>query len=156
MATRPRPDHRRRWEVRNRMSGESYTLIPGPADGEADAWGVGDLWALRRRPGQLDDGQGFTSDPEKARAHIAVSSTGSRSTTPTWCSGTPPTSHTTCRASRPESTTATSSGRSSSRTAGASYSDGGPKGSIRGLAKGPSTPRVPATRAATASSTITA
>jgi hypothetical protein len=42
------------------------------------------------------------------------------------------------------------------QAARAGYSDGGPKGSIRGLAKGPSTPRVPATRAATSSSTITA
>jgi Copper amine oxidase, enzyme domain len=61
---------KRRWQVRNTASGESYTLIPGPNDGRADAFGVGDLWALRHRPGQLDDGVGFTTDPAEARAHL--------------------------------------------------------------------------------------
>jgi hypothetical protein len=54
---RPRdPAHKRRWRVVNLQSGEGYTLIPGPHDGRADSFGVGDLWALRRRGGQLDDG----------------------------------------------------------------------------------------------------
>lgn len=30
-------------------------LIPGPGNGQADAYGVGDFWALRRRDGQVDD-----------------------------------------------------------------------------------------------------
>jgi hypothetical protein len=56
--------------VINRAMGASCTLAPGADDGEADAFGVGDLWALRRRPGQVDDGQSFTTDPFEARAHI--------------------------------------------------------------------------------------
>jgi hypothetical protein len=62
--------HGRRWKVINRTTGESCTLSPGPDDGQADAFGVGDLWALRRRTGEVDDGQAFTTDPSKARAHI--------------------------------------------------------------------------------------
>ena len=38
--------------------------VPGASDGEADAYGVGDFWALRRG-GQLDDG-----DPGDTRAHL--------------------------------------------------------------------------------------
>ena len=70
-ARRPRAGSRkRRWQVRNTRTGESYTLIPGPADGRADRFGVGDMWALRHRPGQIDDGVGFTTDPAQARAHL--------------------------------------------------------------------------------------
>ena len=60
----------RRWRVRNRASGQGYLIKPGAGDGRADAFGVGDFWALRHRGGQLDDGQGFTTDPGAARAHL--------------------------------------------------------------------------------------
>jgi Copper amine oxidase, enzyme domain len=49
-------NRKRKWQVRNTQTGESYTLIPGGNDGKADSWGVGDLWALRHRPNQIDDG----------------------------------------------------------------------------------------------------
>jgi hypothetical protein len=62
--------HGRRWKVINRATGESCTLTPGAQDGHRDAFGVGDLWALRRRPGEVDDGQSFTTDPAEARADI--------------------------------------------------------------------------------------
>jgi hypothetical protein len=66
-----RPERKRRWRVVNRVSGESYTLMPGSDDGKRDSFGVGDLWAVRRRPGaQIDDGVGFTNDLDEARAHI--------------------------------------------------------------------------------------
>ena len=61
---------RRRWRVRSRASGEGYLIVPGSRDGRADAFGVGDFWALRFRRGQIDDGQGFTTDPAAARAQI--------------------------------------------------------------------------------------
>jgi hypothetical protein len=61
---------KRKWQVRNTVSGESYTLIPGAGDGRSDSFGVGDLWALRYRPGQIDDGVGFTTDLSEARAHL--------------------------------------------------------------------------------------
>jgi methylated-DNA-[protein]-cysteine S-methyltransferase len=56
--------------VDNRQGDEHYTLVPGANDGEADGFGVGDLWALRKRPGEIDDGVTFTTDPQKARAHL--------------------------------------------------------------------------------------
>jgi hypothetical protein len=64
------PQHHRRWRVDNRQGDEHYTLVPGANDGEADGFGVGDLWALRKRPGEIDDGVTFTTDPQKARAHL--------------------------------------------------------------------------------------
>jgi hypothetical protein len=60
------PGRKRKWRVRNRGSGEGYILVPGLDDGQADSYGVGDLWALRHRPGQLDDGSGFAG----TRAHL--------------------------------------------------------------------------------------
>ena len=48
----------RRWRVSNMVSGERYELVPGEHDGTRDAFGVGDLWVLRRRGGQIDDGGG--------------------------------------------------------------------------------------------------
>jgi len=67
---RRHPGRQRRWRVRNRGSGEGYVIRRGGGDGEADAFGVGDFWALRFRGGQLDDGQGFTTEPARARAQI--------------------------------------------------------------------------------------
>jgi len=71
------PARNRRWQVQNTMTGEAYTLIPGPNDGVADpAFGIGDMWALLYRgsssppSGELDDGQGFTTTPALARANI--------------------------------------------------------------------------------------
>jgi Copper amine oxidase, enzyme domain len=60
-------DRKRKWQVRNTQTGESYTLIPGGNDGKADSWGVGDLWALRHRPNQIDDGVGSVG---QARARL--------------------------------------------------------------------------------------
>jgi hypothetical protein len=65
------PAHKRKWRVVNRVSGESYTLTPGSEDGVRDSFGVGDLWALRHQFGtQFDDGIGFTTDLDQARAHL--------------------------------------------------------------------------------------
>ena len=61
---------KRRWRVLNASTGEGYTLIPGANDGVVDSFGVGDLWILRYRGSELDDGQGFTTDPAKAKANL--------------------------------------------------------------------------------------
>ena len=61
---------KRRWRVVNASTGEGYTLIPGANDGVVDSFGVGDLWILRYRGSELDDGQGFTTDPAKAKANL--------------------------------------------------------------------------------------
>jgi len=68
---RPRdPSGKRAWRVSNASTGEGYVLTPGPGDGAADAYGVGDVWVLRYDPNELDDGHGFTTDPAVSRADI--------------------------------------------------------------------------------------
>jgi hypothetical protein len=57
-----RPSNDRKWRVRN-SDGKGYELIPGAGDGRADDFGVGDVWVVRNRPGQLEDGFG----PNRAR-----------------------------------------------------------------------------------------
>lgn len=59
-----------KWSVEHVDTGEGYILTPGPDDGVADSFGVGDLWALQYRSGELDDGQGFTTDPARAMAQL--------------------------------------------------------------------------------------
>lgn len=68
---RPRDTaHQRKWRVRNTVGGETYTIVPGPNDGSSTPFGVGDLWVLRYHPGEIDDGQGFTTDPNLSGAHL--------------------------------------------------------------------------------------
>ncbi|MCC3772828.1 hypothetical protein K6I34_006743, partial [Streptomyces sp. UNOC14_S4] len=56
--TRRRRDaaRHRQWRVVNPATGHGYSLVPGANDGTADAYGVGDLWVLRFRAGEIDDG----------------------------------------------------------------------------------------------------
>lgn len=63
-------EHDRRWRVRHYRNGLGYTVVPGPSDGEVDDFGAGDVWLLAQRHGELDDGQGFTTDPHLARAQL--------------------------------------------------------------------------------------
>lgn len=58
---RRNPGRKRRWRVRTQGSNAGYVIVPGAHDGEADSYGVGDFWALRHRPGQIDDGSVATS-----------------------------------------------------------------------------------------------
>ena len=58
------------WRVRQHGTSTGYDLVPGPHDGTPDAFGVGDVWILRNRESELDDGQGFTTDPALAKAAI--------------------------------------------------------------------------------------
>lgn len=68
---RPRDSgHHCRWRVRNTSSGETYEIVPGPSDGAPTGYGQGDVWVLRYHPGEIDDGQGFTTDPNLSRAHM--------------------------------------------------------------------------------------
>ncbi len=70
-AKRPRAaDHDRFWRIRHDRDGRDYSIAPGPGDGTADAFGAGDLWVLRYDPDEIDDGQGFTTDPALARAGL--------------------------------------------------------------------------------------
>jgi hypothetical protein len=62
--------HKRRWRIKNALTGEGYMLIPGKEDGKADSFGVGDVWVLRYRNSEIDDGQDFTTDPAQAKANL--------------------------------------------------------------------------------------
>ncbi len=46
----------RKWRVRNTLTGEGYELIPGPNNGTASNYGVGDIWVLKYHGAEIDDG----------------------------------------------------------------------------------------------------
>lgn len=74
---RPRDaGHQRRWRVRNKGTFRGYDLVPGGHDGSADGYGEGDVWVLRYRGNEIDDGQGFTTNPALSRAGIDTFITG--------------------------------------------------------------------------------
>ncbi len=63
-------EHGRYWRVRNTRASQGYAIRPGPDDGTADQYGAGDVWILRYDPDEIDDGQGFTTDPAMSRANL--------------------------------------------------------------------------------------
>jgi hypothetical protein len=69
---RPRdPSRKRKWRVENVSTGEGYEIIPGASDGLAaqspDApFGKGDLWFLRYRSTEIDDGAVAIGPPYEA------------------------------------------------------------------------------------------
>ena len=60
----------RHWRVTNATRHKGYEIIPGAADGTSDTYGLGDVWVLRYHPGEIDDGQGFTTVPGLSMEHI--------------------------------------------------------------------------------------
>ena len=62
--------HKRKWRVSNAHTGSGYEVIPGANDGAADNYGVGDVWILHYHGAEIDDGQGFATDPSQSKAHI--------------------------------------------------------------------------------------
>jgi Copper amine oxidase, enzyme domain len=65
------PSRRRKWRVENTVSGEAYDIIPGPDDGNAISspdWPFprGDVWLLRYRGTELDDGVVAIGPPYEA------------------------------------------------------------------------------------------
>jgi hypothetical protein len=62
--------HNRHWRVRTVRSPHGYAVVPGPQDGEADEFGAGDVWVLAYHAEELDDGEGVTTHPARARAQL--------------------------------------------------------------------------------------
>lgn len=50
----------RRWKVENAATGDAYLVVPGHHDGIADDYGRSDVWLLRYRDTELDDGHNST------------------------------------------------------------------------------------------------
>jgi hypothetical protein len=65
-AKRKRSLFARSWRVRDKSTGRGYRIVPGSADGTADAYGVADLWLLRYRASELDDGVSVVGGPAAA------------------------------------------------------------------------------------------
>lgn len=69
---RPRnPARKRKWRVENKSTGEAYDIIPGASDGVATSspdWPFprGDVWILRYRGSEIDDGVIATGPPYEA------------------------------------------------------------------------------------------
>jgi len=69
---RPRaPAHKRKWRVENTATGEAYEIIPGANDGVATLmpdwpYGRGDVWVLRYRGSEIDDGSVAVGPPYEA------------------------------------------------------------------------------------------
>jgi Cu2+-containing amine oxidase len=70
------PSHKRKWRVLNTASGDAYDIIPGSDDGVATQspdwpFAEGDVWVLRYRGTELDDGVNQTGGPAATlEAHI--------------------------------------------------------------------------------------
>jgi hypothetical protein len=58
------PTSARRWRIGSLQTGTAYDLVPGSHDGALDSWGVGDLWVLRYRGAEIDDGYDITTGVE--------------------------------------------------------------------------------------------
>lgn len=65
--------HGRHWQVRDDRFGRAYVVLPGVDDGEVGDpgdFGAGDVWVLRYSELEIDDGEGITTDPVRARAQV--------------------------------------------------------------------------------------
>ena len=65
------PARKRKWRVENALTGEAYDIIPGPYDGVANIFPdwpfpVGDVWIMRYRGSEIDDGVIATGPPYEA------------------------------------------------------------------------------------------
>jgi len=75
---RPRdPARNRKWRVENTVTGEAYDIVPGASDGVATSspdWPFprGDVWILKYRGSEIDDGSVATGPPYEANLDAFV------------------------------------------------------------------------------------
>jgi len=61
-------NHKRIWRFKKQApSDEGYNIISGPNDGVADNFGKGDIWFLKNRQNQFDDGVAATGPPYESQ-----------------------------------------------------------------------------------------
>jgi hypothetical protein len=61
----------RKWRVIDKTTGTGYEVLPGPEDGEADDFGVADMWALHYKgPKEYDDGGRRHGQIDGNRCHL--------------------------------------------------------------------------------------
>jgi hypothetical protein len=61
------PSSNRKWRIQNQQTGKGYRINPGANDGIADSFGKGDIWFLKNRPNQFDDGVEAIGPPFEAQ-----------------------------------------------------------------------------------------
>lgn len=61
------PSLNRKWRIQNSQTGKGYMIVPGPNDGISDDFGKGDIWFLRNRGSQFDDGVEAIGPPYEAQ-----------------------------------------------------------------------------------------
>ena len=61
------PSNNRKWRIKKQQTDKGYEIIPGSNDGIADNFGKGDIWFLRNRPNQFDDGIEAIGPPYEAQ-----------------------------------------------------------------------------------------
>ncbi len=59
----------RRWRVLDRNTNRGYEIIPAAMELPADSWGIADLWAVRYKGNELDDG-GRVNAPNGDQAQL--------------------------------------------------------------------------------------
>ena len=72
------PSRKRKWKVENIITGKGYEIIPGSHDGIATSspdWPFprGDIWVLRYRGNEIDDGSVATGPPHEAELDRFIS-----------------------------------------------------------------------------------
>lgn len=68
-----RPISGRKWRIVDKITNRGFEVIPGANDGVADAFAVADVWALRSKSNEIDDG-GAVSGSDQAQMNRYLNS----------------------------------------------------------------------------------
>ncbi len=61
------PSSNRKWRIQNQQTSKGYLINPGANDGIADSFGKRDIWFLKNRLNQFDDGIVALGSPSEAQ-----------------------------------------------------------------------------------------